>query len=537
MASLAVVLGLLIVAAIVGTVVTARDYRTGAQEALVRQAAANQLQVNLLNAQSANRAYILLRRGDDRSEYEAARDRYPRGIGRVRAVVRGEPDLERAAEAVDFAAQRWFDEAVAQIRLVRQGRRAQAVDRVNRGIGDELFQLFRNEHARLLAEVEEERLQGLAAADRNRQLTLVGIIGAAVLALVMVAISTRALWMRVGGPVGLLAEGVRRVARGRLSEPVAPGEQAVRELAELVVGFNAMQNYVLQERVAVAAAARREAAQQTERHLWETVQAGLLPARLPGVPGFRLAARYQPSEKALLVGGDFYDAVALPDGRLAIIVGDMAGHGAQAAAQAAGLRFGWRTLVAVNPNPAAVLAALNVQMSNPDLRAEGLFASIVYVLIDPRGGVSVAPAGHPAPLLLTAEGCRIMEPTSVGPLLGIRDEVDWPVSHGFLPPGGTLVLYTDGLVEARRGGSDFFGADRACLVLEAERRSALEARVERLIDAARRHDDEHLRDDVVVLAVERPVPLSPGSPNGRGHRNRVPAPPPAEPVRRETPPV
>ena len=130
-----------------------------------------------------------------------------------------------------------------------------------------------------------------------------------------------------------------------------------------------------------------------------------------------------------------------------------------------------------------------------------------------------------------------MEPTSVGPLLGIRDEVDWPVSHGFLPPGGTLVLYTDGLVEARRGGSDFFGADRACLVLEAERRSALEARVERLIDAARRHDDEHLRDDVVVLAVERPVPLSPGSPNGRGHRNRVPAPPPAEPVRRETPPV
>jgi sigma-B regulation protein RsbU (phosphoserine phosphatase) len=206
----------------------------------------------------------------------------------------------------------------------------------------------------------------------------------------------------------------------------------------------------------------------------------------------------------------------------------MAGHGAQAAAQAAGLRFGWRTLVAVNPNPAAVLAALNVQMSNPDLRAEGLFASMVYVLIDPRGGISVAPAGHPAPLLLTADGCRIMEPSAVGPLLGIRDEADWPVSHGFLPPGGTLVLYTDGLVEARRGGSDVFGADRACLVLEAERRAALEARVERLIDAARRHDDEHLRDDVVVLAVERPRPLSPGAENGRPRRGRVPLPRPAD---------
>ena len=530
MASLAIVLGLLIVAAIVGTVVTARDYRTGAQEALVRQAAANQLQVNLLNAQSANRAYILRAAGEDRQEYQAARDRYPRGIGRVKAVVRGEADLERAADAVDFAAQRWFDEAVAQIRLVLQGRRPQAIRRVNRGISDELFQIFRNEHARLLQEVEEERLQGLAAADRNRQLTLVGIIGAAILALVMVAISTRALWMRVGGPVGLLAEGVRRVARGRLSEPVPPGEGAVRELAELVVGFNAMQNYVLQERVAVAAAARREAAQETERHLWETVQAGLLPARLPGVPGFRIAARYQPSEKSLLVGGDFYDAVALPDGRLAILVGDMAGHGAQAAAQAAGLRFGWRTLVAVNPNPAAVLAALNVQMSDPFLRAEGLFASMVYVLVDQRGGISVAPAGHPSPLLLTAEGCRPLEPAAVGPLLGIRDEADWPVSHGFLPPGGTLVLYTDGLVEARRGGSDMFGADRACQVLEDERRSALEARVERLIDAARRYDDEHLRDDVVVVAVERTLQTRPGVPsrNGRGRAGRVPIPPPAE---------
>ena len=65
------------------------------------------------------------------------------------------------------------------------------------------------------------------------------------------------------------------------------------------------------------------------------------------------------------MGGDFYDAIALVDGRLAVMVGDMAGHGAQAAAQAAGLRFGWRTLVSVNPNPAAVLAALNAQMAQP----------------------------------------------------------------------------------------------------------------------------------------------------------------------------
>ena len=68
------------------------------------------------------------------------------------------------------------------------------------------------------------------------------------------------------------------------------------------------------------------------------------------------------------------------------------------------------------------------------------------------------------------------------------------------------MLYTDGLIEARQG-ADTFGIERACEVLAAERRSAVELRVERLIDAARRHEDQSLRDDVVVVAIERPVPI------------------------------
>ena len=212
----------------------------------------------------------------------------------------------------------------------------------------------------------------------------------------MVAIASRQLWRRVGGPVALLSEGVGRVTRGRLSDPIPPSDDAVRELAELMEGFNLMQREVREERDAVAAAARREAAQRTERDLWETVQNGLLPSRLPAVRGLKLAARYRPAERALLVGGDFYDAMVLPDGRLAVMVGDMAGHGPSAAAQAAGLRFGWRTLVAVNANPATVLAGLNAQMADPDGRAEGLFASIIYMLVDPTGSVALRARGSPA---------------------------------------------------------------------------------------------------------------------------------------------
>ena len=299
-----------------------------------------------------------------------------------------------------------------------------------------------------------------------------------------------------------MRDGVGRVTRGRLSDPVPASPQAVRELSELTDGFNTMQRQVSQQRDAVTAAARREATQKTERRLWETVQNGLLPTRLPGFAGFRVAARYRPAERSLLIGGDFYDAVVLSDGRLAVMVGDMAGHGAPAAAQAAGLRFGWRTMVAVDPDPGRVLAALNAQMAQQELRREGLFASVLYALIDQDGVGLVAPAGHPPPIVVGRQGCRVVATPEPGPLLGVVDEATWPTTPVALRRGETLLLFTDGLIEARRGDEQF-GNDGVCAVMEAERSSAVELRLSRLISAARRHDEESLRDDVVVLAVER----------------------------------
>ena len=239
------------------------------------------------------------------------------------------------------------------------------------------------------------------------------------------------------------------MARGRFLEPVPASDSAVRELGELVDGFNTMQRQVYQQRDAVAAAARREAGQRTERRLWETVQQGLLPAGLPGYLGYRLVARYRPAERALLIGGDFYDAEVLADGRLAMIVGDMAGHGAGAAAQAAGLRFGWRTMTAVDPDPKHVLTALNAQMARPELRKAGLFATVIYALIDTEGNGIFASAGHPAPLLFGLTDCVEIEPIGSGPLLGAMDDAEWPTTSFSLAPGETVcVLYR----WAARGG-------------------------------------------------------------------------------------
>lgn len=500
--ALAVVLLLLIAIAAAGTVLTASDYSTAGEQALSRQQAANQLLIDLLNADTGSRGYVLTGSYNFLEPYTASVDRYGRDFAQLQQLVRGSAEISADVTRANADAQEWYSQNLKLIQERREGRLGASIALVSRGVAKRSFDAFRRDSARLALDVQHDKEEAFATAKNRRNITLIAVIIAAIIAFGVVAITARRLWRRVGIPIGGLVLGVGRVARGRLAEPVTESGSAVRELGELVDGFNTMQRQVFQQREAVAQAARREAMQRTERRLWETVQEGLLPTRLPGYPGFRVAARYRPAERALLIGGDFYDAEVLPDGRLAVLVGDMAGHGASAAAQAAGLRFGWRTMMAVDPNPRRVLAALNTQMARPDLRVEGLFATMIYALIDENGNGSFACAGHPAPLRSGPEGCHSIAPVGSGPLLGVFDTAQWPTTTFTLAPGETLFLYTDGLIEARTT-DELFGLDRVAAVINAESAAAVELRVERVIDAARRFDAGSLRDDVVVVAIER----------------------------------
>lgn len=501
--ALALVLAGLILAAWMGTVLTSRNYRDAAQLSMHRATAANQLLVDMLDAETGYRGYVLTGEESYVTPYSDARERYTGDLAALADLVEGDDDLERSASELDRIAKQWFREARAVIALRSAGRIGEAVDRVNAGVAKRQIDEFRAEFGRLRAMVVQTREEDLANADRARNVILLGIVLVAAVALLVLAGSVRRMWRQLGGPVAQLALGVGRVARGRLSDPVSVQKDSVRELAQLIRGFNAMQLQVFQQRDAVAAAARREVAQQTERRLWETVQNGLLPSRLATAPGYRVVARYRPAEAALLVGGDFYDTVRLPDGRLAVLVGDVAGHGATSAAQAAGLRFGWRTIVAVDPTPARVIHALNAQMARHELRVSGVFASLIYALIGPDGDGVYIRAGHPPPLILSAGDCREIVSADRGPLLGAVDEGTWPEVPLHLDEGDTLVMFTDGLIEAGAPEREQFGVDRVCQVLIDERTVAAEARLERVLDAARRHDAGRLRDDVVVMAVER----------------------------------
>jgi CheY-like chemotaxis protein len=194
---------------------------------------------------------------------------------------------------------------------------------------------------------------------------------------------------------------------------------------------------------AVAAAVEAQRSYDEEHRIAVTLQRSLLQSRLPKVPGLDLAVRYEPAAAQTEVGGDFYELTMI-DGRLLVAIGDVAGHSLHAATVMAEIRHAVRAYAVEGHPPGAVLRLVNRFMRTV-LPADS--ATVCLFTLDPAtGAVRMASAGHLPPLLHTADGVRYIE--TRGPLLGINaprpDDLEF-----VLPPGGTLVLYTDGLVERR----------------------------------------------------------------------------------------
>jgi sigma-B regulation protein RsbU (phosphoserine phosphatase) len=157
------------------------------------------------------------------------------------------------------------------------------------------------------------------------------------------------------------------------------------------------------------------------------------------------------------VGGDVYDFLTLDDGRLAVVLGDVTGKGIQAAADMAMAKFSFRALARMHPEPEDFLAAVNEVVV--DEIETGKFITMIYVLFDPESGaVASASAGHPAARLVSSDG-RVGELGGRGLALGIDSDQEYEAARDELAPGTTVVLYTDGVIEARRDG-ELYGEER-----------------------------------------------------------------------------
>jgi len=184
---------------------------------------------------------------------------------------------------------------------------------------------------------------------------------------------------------------------------------------------------------------------ERERRVAQSFQEAALPAVLPNVASYDFKAIYEAGRAEALIGGDWYDAFVLVDGRVVISIGDVAGSGLQAAVTMSNVRQALRGVAQVHADPALMLEA-----ADRALRAETperYVTAFVGVIDSIEGTLSYAGAGHPPPLLLAADGC-VEELAGGGPPLGLRENVRGGGRLSFLPRDSLLVLYTDGLIES-----------------------------------------------------------------------------------------
>lgn len=189
-----------------------------------------------------------------------------------------------------------------------------------------------------------------------------------------------------------------------------------------------------------------------ELDLARELQATLIPKILPSPPGFEIGAY---NRIANMVGGDIYDFVILPDGRLAVLFGDASGHGMTAGLVMAVAHAAFRTQLETDPAPEPLFATLNrILCRTGGPRA---FFGGVYLLLSPDGSFEASVAGHP-PVLRIAENGDILERIGKGAYpLGVKTPLTWEIQRGRIEPGEALLLHSDGLSEARDSAGTEFG--------------------------------------------------------------------------------
>jgi sigma-B regulation protein RsbU (phosphoserine phosphatase) len=241
-----------------------------------------------------------------------------------------------------------------------------------------------------------------------------------------------------------------------------------------------------------------------------TLQRSLLPPTLSPPEGLDASAHYHPAS-ADDVGGDFYDLFPLTHDKWAFFLGDVSGKGAGAAAVTSLTRYTLRAAAAFDANPVAVLENLHAVLSQEFRDTVNQFATVIFGILTPHDGefgIELASAGHLPPLVLGADGGARYMDTIGGQPVGIPMEPKFAAARIRLTPGDTLVLYTDGLTEARIGaGAERYDYSGALLEFAAAQApttaSGIVAAIRSLLDGLGSGVD----DDVAVVALGVPVKM------------------------------
>ncbi|WP_225446958.1 SpoIIE family protein phosphatase [Streptacidiphilus sp. PB12-B1b] len=312
---------------------------------------------------------------------------------------------------------------------------------------------------------------------------------------------------------------------GRNSWAFLPLVTAGRTIGTWLAAFREPVRFTPDERSVLSTVARMLAHALERAHTNESERALSLGLRrsmgqsTPAIEGMTVASRYVPTGGGLMVGGDWYDVIDLPEGRLALVIGDVQGHDVHAANLMAQLRTAVHAYAAEGHHPDAVLARTSRFLAALD---DDRFATCVYIEADPvRGTLAIARAGHPHPVLRMPDGTCLIRHVAGGLPLGLMpEEEDYPVTTMELQVGEVMLLCTDGLIET--GGHDMYsGWVRVRDTMSPGPADDLEGMADALIRAVHGpashlgpgHLADRREDDIALLLLRRdPVGLGPEPP-------------------------
>jgi len=462
---------------------------------------ANQIVRDLLadfvEQETGVRGYVITGDRDFLDSFQRGRRRADAAVADLRALTDRDTQINRALEEVLDAQDSWRRFAAGpEIAARRRGDVLRARELVITGQGRTRFGRLRDEVAELQELVETDRADAVEDAARaDRRLgTAVALAGGALLFLIVVA--GVVMWRSVVRPVGSLRASLRRVAGGDLDAPVAAhGPREVRELARDAEAMRQrIRSEVESSRAAEEGLTQREPVVAALRDQLRASD-GEPPA------GVRVAGTVHSAEGVLT--GDWYDVVTLPGGRVAVVVADVSGHGAAAGSVAAQFKQALVTALSLGRlGPAALEAGRAV------LRDDERFVTCVIAELEPASGrLRVTNAGHPPPLVLTVHPDEGVVPAREldggGVVVSTLGATAWTSHEVTLAEGELLLLYTDGLIEARDETGRLLGLEGVAAALATVTQPEPQVIVDVCLDAARSFRAPTRRDDITLVVLRR----------------------------------
>jgi serine phosphatase RsbU (regulator of sigma subunit)/CHASE3 domain sensor protein len=477
------------------TVVTLRE-RDDAQQRERRLSLAvervAQLSTAYADQENGERGYVLTEgREEFLGPYVDGRAAARRLVPQLRAAL-DTPALRRDLEQITSAAADWRSQAAApEIRLTQEGDAGAAIARVQNGAGRELFDRIRGAQATLAQRLQNEDRRAEQRFDDIR--STLGLVFAAIVAVAVLGAVLAGWLIRrwVTRPIDALAHEVRRVRAGALDSPIHV--DGPPELSSLALDVDAMRGRIRQQ--LVEAERSRQAVEQSAAVVL-TLRSELEPIVGDLPDGWTVAGRLRAAEG--VVAGDCYDLFTTRDGNIALVVVDIAGHGATEGILALRCKEMLRTSITSGDAPGTALDTTAEILG--DMGEEVFLTAFVAVIDTDDGRVRYANAGHPPAYVVSSDDIVSLEPT--GPLVGLLAP-GWETAEVVIEPGDNLCAYTDGLIETRNVDDEFFGPERLVLLLRGARCDEAPAVVKRCIDEVELFSPEGLRDDATIVVLCR----------------------------------